>query len=158
MKMFPFFAKIKSLMEVQLKFGIGQLLFGMGQKDVIAVYGKPDKQYTDEEDNIVFLYNAYKLRLTFYKEEGLKLGYIISSAADTTLFGKKIIGEKTAEVKKALAQNNISKWAPETFDSYENSFNEDNWLILQAEFDEVVKLEIGAIINDNDEFDWKFRQ
>ena len=145
-------------MEVQLKSGIGQLLFGMGQNDVIAVYGKPDKQYTDEEDNIIFLYNTYKLRLTFYKEEALKLGYMISSATDTTLFGKKVVGEKTADVKKALAQNHISKWTTETFDSYENIFNEDNWLILQTEFDEVVKLEIGAIINDNDEFDWKFKQ
>lgn len=144
-------------MEVQLKFGIGPLLFGMGQNDVITVYGKPDKRYTDEEENIVFLYNAHKLRLTFYKEEALKLGYIISSATNTTLFGKKVIGEKTADVKKALAQNNISKWTTETFDSYENIFNEDNWLILQTEFDEVVKLEIGAIINDNDEFDWKFK-
>jgi hypothetical protein len=28
---------------------------------------------------------------------------------------------------------------------------------IQTEFDEVVKFEIGAIINDKDEFDWKFK-
>lgn len=144
-------------MKVKLKFGIDQLLFGMWQDDVTALYGKPDKQYKDEEENIVFLYNTHKLRLTFYKEEELKLGYIISSASNLTLFDKKIIGEKIADVKKALAQNNITKWTVETFDSYENVFTEDHWLILQTEFDEVVKLEIGAIINGNDEFDWKFK-
>ena len=41
--------------------------------------------------------------------------------------------------------------------SFENYFNEENWIIFQTEFDEVVKFEIGAIINDKDEFDWKFK-
>jgi hypothetical protein len=44
----------------------------------------------------------------------------------------------------------------EEFDTFENYFNEENWIIFQTEFDEVVKFEIGAIINDKDEFDWKF--
>jgi hypothetical protein len=45
----------------------------------------------------------------------------------------------------------------EDFDSFENHFNESNWLILQTEFDDVIRVEIGAIIKDNDEFDWKFK-
>jgi hypothetical protein len=28
---------------------------------------------------------------------------------------------------------------------------------LQTEFDEVVKVEVGAIINQKDEIDWKFK-
>jgi len=44
----------------------------------------------------------------------------------------------------------------ESFDSFSNLFNEDYWTILQTEFDEVIKVEIGAIIKNQDEFDWKF--
>mgnify|MGYP003473129072 FL=1 len=130
----------------------------MKQNDVIAIYGKPDRNYKDEDDNVIFAYNALKIRLTFYLEEDLKLGYLVASSPVLELFGNKIINRKIAEVKKELAQKGITKFTQEEFDTFENYFNEENWMILQTEFDEVVKFEIGAIINDKDEFDWKFKK
>lgn len=143
-------------MKINLKSGIDKLLFGMKQNDVTAVFGKPDKNYKDEDDNVIFVYNAHKIRLTFYQEEDLKLGYLVASSINLEVFGYKLIGRKIADVKKDLATKGITKYNQETFDTFENYFNEDNWFILQTEFDEVVKFEIGAIINDKDEFDWKF--
>ena len=128
----------------------------MKQNDVIALYGKPNRNYKDEDDNLIFAYNAQKMRLTFYQEEDLKLGYIVASSPDLELLGNTIIGKKISEVKKELASKGITKFTQEDFDTFENYFNEDNWFILQTEFDEVVKFEIGAIINAKDEFDWKF--
>ena len=145
-------------MKINLKNGIDKLLFGMKQNDVIALYGKPTKQYKDDDENVVFLYNAQKLRLTFYMEEDFKLGYIIGSDADLQVLDIKVIGRKIAEVKKDLAAKGLTKWTEEEFDTFENSFNEDNWMILQSEFGDVVKVEVGAIINDKDEFDWKFKK
>jgi hypothetical protein len=107
---------------------------------------------------VIFAYNALKMRLTFYQEEELKLGYIVASSADLELFGNKFIGKKITEVKKELITKGITKFTEEDFDTFENYFNEDNWFILQTEFDEVVKFEIGAIINAKDEFDWKFKK
>tara|TARA_R110002033_G_scaffold2792_17_gene18035 strand:+ start:12294 stop:12782 length:489 start_codon:yes stop_codon:yes gene_type:complete len=147
--------KIKK-MKINLKSGIDKLIFGMKQNDVIAIYGKPDRNYKDEDDNVIFSYNALKIRLTFYHEEDLKLGYLVASSADLELFENKIIGRKIKEVKKDLSRKGIAKFTQEEFDTFENYFNEDNWIILQTEFDEVVKFEIGAIINEKDEFDWKF--
>jgi hypothetical protein len=143
-------------MKINTKNGIDKLLFGMKQNDVTAIYGKPDRNYKDEDDNVIFAYNKLKMRLTFYQEEEFKLGYIVASSPDLELFGNKIIGVKIAEVKKALATKSITKFTQEDFDTFENYFNEENWFILQTEFDEVVKFEIGAIINAKDEFDWKF--
>jgi hypothetical protein len=143
-------------MKINLKNGIDKLLFGMKQNDVSAIYGKPDRNYKDEDDNVVFAYNKLKMRLTFYQEEELKLGYIVASSADLDLFGNRIIGRKISEVKKELINKGITKFTQEEFDTFENYFNEDNWIILQTEFEEVVKFEIGAIINQKDEFDWKF--
>jgi hypothetical protein len=145
-------------MKINLKNGIGPLLFGMKQNDVTDLYGKPDKQYKDEEENVVYLYNEYQLRLTFYEEEDLRLGYMIGSGDNLELLDKKIIGRKATEALEELKQDGLQKWTMEAFDSYENFFNEDHWIILQTEFGEVVKVEIGAIINNKDEFDWKFKK
>jgi len=148
--------KIEYFMKINLKNGIDKLIFGMKQNDVTAIYGKPDRNYKDEDDNVIFAYNAQKMRLTFYKDEEFKLGYIVASSSDLDLFGNKLIGRKISEVKKDLSQKGLIKFTQEDFDTFENYFNEENWIILQTEFDEVVKVEIGAIINDKDEFDWKF--
>ena len=143
-------------MKVNLKSGIDKLLFGMKQNDVIAIYGQPDKQYKDEDDNVIFAYNAQKMRLTFYQEEAFRLGYIVASHQDLEVMGNQVIGKDINEVKKELAEKGLTKFTQEAFDTFENYFNEDHWLILQTEFDEVVKIEVGAIINSKDEFDWKF--
>jgi hypothetical protein len=143
-------------MKINLKNGIDKLLFGMKQNDVIALYGKPNRNYKDEDDNLIFAYNNLKMRLTFYQEEDFRLGYIVASSPDLELLGNKVIGKKISDAKKELATKGITKFIQEDFDTFENYFNEDNWFILQTEFDEVVKFEIGAIINAKDEFDWKF--
>ena len=145
-------------MKINLKNGIDKLLFGMKQNDVTAVYGKPNRNYKDEDDNVIFAYNSLKMHLTFYQEEELRLGYIVASSSNLELFGNTIIGKKITDVKKELAIKGITKFTQEDFDTFENYFNEDNWFILQTEFDEVVKFEIGAIINAKDEFDWKFKK
>jgi hypothetical protein len=141
-------------MEINLKNGIDSLLFGMKQKDVEQLYGLPNKKFKDEDDNQIYLYNDKKLRLTFYADEDFKLGYIISSNPESTLFNKKIIGENVIKIKNQLP---FKSWEIEDFDSTENHFNESNWLILQSEYEEIIRIEIGAIIKDNDEFDWKFK-
>ncbi|TRX38262.1 hypothetical protein [Flavobacterium restrictum] len=143
-------------MKINLKSGIDKLLFGMKQNDVIALYGKPNRNYKDEDNNVIFSYNSLKMRLTFYQEEELKLGYIVASSLDLELFGNTIINKKIADVKKEVAPKGITKFTQEEFDTFENYFNEENWFILQTEFDEVVKFELGATINQKDEFDWKF--
>ena len=143
-------------MKVNLKSGIDKLLFGMKQSDVIAIYGKPDKNYKDEDDNVIFVYNAQKMRLTFYQEEAFRLGYIVASSVALDLMGVPVIGKTIGDAKKELAEKGLVKFTQEAFDTFENYFNEDNWLILQTEFDEVVKVEVGAIITNKDEFDWKF--
>jgi hypothetical protein len=145
-------------MKINPKIGIDKLIFGMKQNDVIAIYGKPNRNYKDEDDNVIFAYNTLKIRLTFYKEEELKLGYLVASSPDLELFGNKIINRKIIDVKKDLAQKGITKFTQEEFDTFENYFDEEHWIILQTEFEEVVKFEIGAIINAKDEFDWKFKK
>jgi hypothetical protein len=141
-------------MVINLKNGIDELLFGMKQKDVEALYGRPDKQYKDEDGNIICLYNQQKWSLTFYEDEEYRLGYIICSHPEITILDKKVIGRNIDEVKGELP---FKSWGKEAVDIMEQHFNESNWLILQTEYNDITRVEIGAIINDKDEFDWKFK-
>lgn len=144
-------------MKINLKTGIDELIFGMTQKNVMAVYGEPDRQYKDDENNIIYLYNDKRIRVTFYEDEDMRMGYLICSHPDLELFGNRIIGRPTAEVQEEIIEKGIKSWEVETFDSVDNVFNESNWLILQSEFEKIIRVEVGATINDNDEFDWKFK-
>ncbi|MEE1898499.1 hypothetical protein V1389_09140 [Flavobacterium rakeshii] len=143
-------------MKVNLRTGVDKLLFGMKQQDVKAIYGEPDREYKDDEENIIYVYNKEKFRLTFYSDEDLRLGYIISANPDLELFSNKIIGQKWGDVAAVLKENKITSFEKEPFDITDNYFNEDNWVIFQVEFDEVDTLELGAVFNSKDEFDWKF--
>ncbi|RZJ30208.1 MAG: hypothetical protein EOO48_05560 [Flavobacterium sp.] len=143
-------------MKINPKNGIDKLLFGMKRNDVAAIYGKPDKEFTDEDSNIIYLYNQQKLRLTFYEDEDFRLGYIISSNPELELFGEKLIGKSATAVKEAASAKGLRSWESEDFDMAENHFNEENWLILQSEFGEVIKVELGVVAKNMDDFDWKF--
>ena len=55
-------------MEIKLKYGIDNLLFGMKEQDVVGILGKPDTKYKDEEENVVFMYNSKKTSLIFIKK------------------------------------------------------------------------------------------
>lgn len=141
-------------MKINPKNGIDKLLFGMKQKEVTALYGNPDKNFKDEEDNVIYIYNDLKLHLNFYEEEDFRLGYIISANENLELLEIKIMGQNPEDIKQKLP---FKTWEKEDFDLAENFFNEDNWLILVSEFNQIVKIELGCIIK-NDEFDWKFKK
>jgi hypothetical protein len=52
----------------------------------------------------------------------------------------------------------FKSWEKEDFDSVTNHFNESNWLTLQSEYGEVIRVEIGAMIDEvTDAFLWRFK-
>jgi hypothetical protein len=143
-------------MEIKLKYGIDNLLFGMKEQDVTKVLGKPDTQYKDEEENVVFMYNVRKLRLIFYKEEDFKLGYVTTTNPVVKLLNTLIIGKNWSEVYPVLEKNKVKSFETDTSEGMMSYFNEENWLFIHVDYNEIVKIEVGAVFSDKDEFDWKF--
>jgi hypothetical protein len=144
-------------MNINLKSGIGGLLFGMKEKNVAALLGEPTRRFIDDEKNTVYQYNAQKLRLTFYADEDFKLGYITGASENLGLLGGKAIGQPWPEIEKRLVAAGIKDFEKESADITEAYFNEANWLLVQVEFGHVTRIEVGAVINNKDEFEWKFR-
>lgn len=145
-------------MKIIPKSGYEKLLFGMQQQDVTALYGKPQLVFEDEDNNSIALYYDLKVRLTFYEDEDFRLGYLIISHPEAVLYDHKVIGTPVTTIVELLKKKGFTNWEKEQYDSTINFFNEDFWLILQTEYDEVVKVEIGAVIKNQDEFDWKFKK
>lgn len=144
------------MMKINLKTGIDSLVFGMKENDVKAQYGEPSRTFKDEDKNIIYLYNDKKVRLTFYQDEDYRLGYLVTSNPQLQLGGKTVIGARWDELSEAIKSNGLNAFEKEEFDSVYNYFNEVNWIIFQVEFGQVVKVELGATINNKDEFEWKF--
>ncbi|MFK7050766.1 hypothetical protein FLACOL_02001 [Flavobacterium columnare] len=145
-------------MKINPKIGIDQLVFGMKPNDVVKLYGQPNKEFKDEEENLIYLYNEQKWRLTFYEEEEFRLGYIISSNPNLLLFDQTIIAKPIHLIQELLKAKNFKPLEIESFDSVDNYFNESNWMIFQVEYNQVIRFELGAVFNDSsDEFDWKFK-
>ena len=144
-------------MEVRLKFGLDQLLYGMKQNNVEQIYGKADFQFFDEDENVVLVYNKLKAKLTFYADEDFKLGYITTSNSELTFFGTTVLRKSKSEVLELFKTNKIEKWETEIVEGEEMLFNEDNWVFLYFDYNELIKIEIGAVFNNQDEFDWKFK-
>lgn len=143
-------------MEIKLQHGLDRLLFGMTQKYVETLYGKPSRTIKDDEDNIIYIYNNEKMKLTFYADEDFRLGYITTANPNLQLLNSKIINTDWDIVQGNLAIQKIVKFDQHEEDGVQIYFNEDNWLMLYVDYNQVVKVEIGAIINNKDEFDWKF--
>ncbi len=143
-------------MEIKLKYGIDNLLFGMKEQDVTKILGKPDTQYKDEEENVVFMYNARKLRLIFYKEEAFKLGYLTTTNSIVKLFNTSLIGKNWSDVFPVLEKHKVKSFETDTVEGMMSYFNEENWLFVHVDYNEIVKIEVGAVFSDKDEFDWKF--
>lgn len=141
-------------MIIQLTTGIDKCVFGMSSKDTFSLYGKADKEFKDEEDNVIHQYNSLKTKMTFYADENYRLGYISCSHPDLILWSEKIIGKKIDDFLKVAENHKIKKWEKEDFDTFDNYFNEENWINLHVEYDEIIRVEIGALIV-NDEFVWK---
>ena len=143
-------------MELKLKKGFDNILFGCTKNFTEKSLGKPDKIYEDEEGNLKYQYNKLKLTLTFYKEANFRMAYIQTSNENATLFGEKIIGKNIDIILDFLESKGIEDFKYEDFDSFETYTNEDNWLVLNAEYCVLDEVELGVIINDNDEYEWKY--
>jgi hypothetical protein len=144
-------------MTIVLKSGIDQLQFGMPTQKVIELLGKPDKEWLDEDENTIFEYYKDKLRLTFYADEQFKLGYIITTNVACSLFDASVIEKSWNDIKAHLTEHKVKTFETTFADGVTQHFNEENWLMIHEEFGGITRLEMGAVFNAKDEFEWKYK-
>lgn len=143
-------------MQLKPKIGIGNLKFGMTQKDILEVLGIPNRKRIDEDDDeqILLEFNQLKLRLTFYLNEGNRLGYLRTNNVDLTFNGHKIIGTKIDIAKKMIFGSLINDWEIDENDFFITHSNDEFWITLCEEFGEVIAIELGVTFSDEENYDW----
>ena len=144
-------------MELKLKIGIGELKFGMSQSECIQILGQPNRTILDEDDEneLILQFNLYKTRLTFYKNENGKLGYIRTANPDLRFKGKLIINESISVLKNNVFLKECYDFEREDLESFYTHFNEENWLTLHEEYGEVTDIELGVPFKKNNEdYNW----
>ncbi len=143
-------------MQLKPKIGIANLKFGMTQKDILEILGIPNRKRIDEddEDEVLLEFNQLKLRLTFYLNEGNRLGYLRTNNLDLTFNGHKIIGTKIDIAKKLIFGSLITDWEIEEYDFFISHSNDEFWITLNEEFGEVTAIELGVTYLDEENYDW----
>lgn len=128
----------------------------MTQKDILEILGIPDRKRIDEDDDeqILLEYNRLKLRLTFYLNEGNRLGYLRTNNVNLTFNGHKIIGTKIDIAKKMIFGSLINEWEIEEYDFFITHSNEKFWLTLSEEFGEVIAVELGVTFLEDENYNW----
>jgi len=142
-------------MTIKLRYGIGKLRFGMTLQEVKAIYGEPDEVRDDDDypENHYVIYNNENLLLTFYKNEGGKLGYIETTNPKVNYGGKSFLN-KPIEAVKPIFELAIQDWEFEKYHSFSKFFNEAYWLTLTVVFDKVTGVELGVTFKDNENHLW----
>lgn len=142
-------------MKIHLKQGIDKLRFGMTRPEVERLFGKPNRELidSDDENELIWEYSEEKLRLTFYKNESNRLGYIRSSNSKLAINDFEIIDKKIEDVKSQI-DSNLRSWEKEDYDTFQTYFLESEWLTLNVEYERVTDIEIGVPFKNEDEYDW----
>lgn len=143
-------------MNLKLELGIGKLRFGCKESEVKKFLGNPDeiKKDSDSENRIIWVFNKEKIRLTFYENEERKLGYIETSNPKLALNEFLLINSNIELVKEKFAKERVIGWEKEAYDSFTTYFNEDFWITLHVEYEEVTSLELGVPFLTEEEYKW----
>ncbi len=143
-------------MEIKPGIGIGDIKLGMTQSQIQGIVGKPDNIKVDSEDSdrVYLEFNKFNLRLTIYKDEQNRLGYLSTTHSDTNYLGKEIIGKEIRFVQENIFHDLVSIWDIEEYDFWKTYGDYQYWITLNVEFNKVKGVELGVIIDDKNDYKW----
>ncbi len=143
-------------METQVGRGLGSILFGSSESDLVAVLADPDKIYTADEDDEDgedrrLVYN--KLRCSFWFRDD-RLHWIRCAHPDLVVGGRKLYGQCSLEVISYLESLYPGNVDSEDYNEWESHTFEDSWLELQFEYDALKEVCFGHLYGEDDEPIW----
>lgn len=143
-------------MEIKLNIGIGDLKFGFNRVQIEEIIGSPDLERVDEDNDnqVILAYNSLNLRLTLYRSEKMRMGYIECSHPLLTFQSKKLIGEDINYIKEQVFRIASNDWEIENYHSFDSHFYESTWLILYSEFEKVNRIELGVPLKNGEDYNW----
>ena len=133
-------------MNIEIKKGMENLIFGMTKSEIEKILGQPDKINTEElTDFVVYYYNRLYAKLKFHIKSQYKLKTIETYNIETNLFGQKIHNKTKQEIISLLRDNNISINLLELNDYYDfdTIFVNPLYMTFMFMFDKLVSVEFS---------------
>ena len=142
-------------MELKLGIGLDDLIFGATEAEVMALIGDPDRTFTNEDDDneLIYQFNSRKLRLSFYKDQNRRLGYIRCGNSAITYNKQPLIGQPIQTLTETTLKD-ITLWNIDSYEFFDVYFNEANAITLNVEYEEVADLEFGVMLNQDETYKW----
>ncbi|MDD2563926.1 MAG: hypothetical protein PHU27_06900 [Salinivirgaceae bacterium] len=111
---------VNNLKEILIGEGLGEIRFGMTQKEVKKILSAPDEveviPFSDEKDDAIesWHYDEHEFSLSFDKAYENRLTSIAISALDATLNGVALVDKTRTEVIKAIEKMDLGNFEEET--------------------------------------------
>ena len=142
-------------MELKPGIGLDNLIFGSTEADVMILIGDPDRTFTNEDDDneLIYQYNSRKLRLSFYKNQDRRLGYIRCGNNKVTYDNQPLLGQPIKELTETTLKT-ITPWNIDSYEFFDIYYNEANAITLNVEYEEVADLEFGVTVNKEGSINW----
>lgn len=142
-------------MELKPGIGIDNLVFGMYEPEVMDLIGDPDRTFTNEDDEneVIYQYNALKMRFTFYRHQERKLGYIRCGNNKVTYKGQPLLGQSIQQVIEHTLKD-FQPWQTDSYEFFDVYTHEEKYIVLNVEYEEVADLELGVPFEGEDGYRW----
>jgi len=145
-------------MEIQIGFGLNNIVFGMNEDEVIRMLGQPNKiSYTEREGFVVYYYNAQMIKLNFDEEKDYKLYTIEVFNSTIRIFEEDVISLNKDAIIRILHDNGLKEFEIEDFEFFETIFCERIWTTFRFEFDKLKSIEFSPLYDDFDNIIWPYQ-
>jgi len=141
-------------MEIRPGKGVGQLLFGLTEPELVRALGSPDKRYRTDSEALRLQYFGPRLEFSIEPDDGHRFGWVEVHSSDATLFGRRVVGEPIVSVLSCVSEALGEEPEHEDYGSLETFFYPRHRVELQVEFGRVVSVNCGVVYDEADEPLW----
>lgn len=142
-------------MDATIGKGLGKILFGMREPDLIEALGPADKAYDDDMGRYL-QYDALRCTLWLDPEQDGRLHWIVCSHPDLTLLGQRLMGRPRDEVLEHVAAQLPESIALEDHGMFESHTFEDSWVELEFAYGVLREVSFGHLFDEADEPIWAY--
>ena len=141
--------------------GIGKVRYGISEKDLTLIMGKPDSISQDEmiegsgDWYKTYEYTKYNLSFDFSLEDDYRLGGITVYSNGHELFGRDVFGLSKVQVEKIIK---TATGCSPSVEDFSNEYSEDYYclsddisgILYWFESDSLTELQCGYLFEDDD--------
>lgn len=141
-------------MEIRPGKGVGQLVFGLTESELIRSLGPPDKRYHTASECLRLQYFDLRLECSIEPLNGNRFGWVEVHYPEATLSGRPVVGELIATILPFVSAQLREAPKHEDYGGMETYFYSRSWVEVRAEFGRVAAVNFGVWYDEADEPLW----